>query len=406
MGYTVVENNLLDAANEMLGDAAFRILIMLVRETKAVMRWGTFPGKVADADMPSIRLGITRLGFKMPERKYYAAVKELEDKGFAAVLRNPGTPMQASLLPSLWQQQLQNPCKNEGGAIKNPCKIDGEVQEHSCENDSGKRTTPRDNDRGSTTSQYINNTCTTSNTASLPNDTVAQGVPEDSGEEVIELKKKEKMHEISGTEPDEALPLLDVLHRRYYGSPMPEQWRLTEMAKFMPPGTNTSDGGECPSSEFLESANAFDDLLDRLDKAWRSERETLSGSMLQKRQCEVTALSSVLGDMHDCWRCAERLRGKLFLQYHTIGRRHARAGTAGSPAHLRELAVMLCQCLGLEPSSLMLGKIAALMRKYSRIIVVEQAEMMRYPSDRNGIRDVVAVMAHRLSKIEAIPLPC
>jgi hypothetical protein len=400
MGYTVVEHDLLDEANKALGDAAFRILIMLLRETKATMRWGNLPDKVADDDMPIIRLGVKRLGWKPNRKMYYRAVAELESAGFITAFRTRGAALQVRLTPSAWKPndiaRMSYQCPGGAGEKKNQYPGGTGKDDDPCPNGTGKDANQCPNGTGFAPIQYKDNT--TPNTTPKQVEKMSHTPSTNSGEGMFEKKKKENLSDLSDPEPDEALPLLEVLHRRYCNSAMPEHWRNIGEGAFLPPASKTSGEQECSPSDYLESAEAFDTWLDALDKSWRREREALTGSLLKQRESEVAALATVVGDIHDCWHYAERLKDTVFLEYHRIGRRHALADKAGCETHLRELAVMLCRRLGLEPSTAALGRFASLMQRHGRLAVVDQAEALRYPGDRNGIRDVFAVIAHRLDK--------
>jgi hypothetical protein len=417
MGYTVVEHDLLDRANAALSDAAFRILILLLRETKATMRWGNLPDKVADDDMPIIRLGLKRLGWKTNRKIYYRAVAELESAGFITAFRTRGAALQVRLAPSAWKHNdiatMSYQCPGGTGEKKNQyhggtgkdddqCPTGTGKDANQCPNGTGKDANQCPNGTGFAPIQYKDNT--TPNTTPKQVEAMSHTPSTNSGEGMFEKKKKENLPGLSDPEPDEALPLLEVLHRRYCNSAMPEHWRTIGEGAFLPPASKTSGEQECSPSAFLESVEAFDTWLDALDKSWRREREALTGSLLKQREYEVSALASVAGDMHDCWHYAERLKDTLFLEYHRIGRHHALADKAGCETHLRELAVMLCRRLGLEPSTPTLGRFASLMQRHGRLAVVDQAEALRYPGDRNGIRDVFAVIAHRLDKAAEVSL--
>ena len=393
MGFTVLDHDILDKANETLGDAAFRVLVFLLRNTKATMRWGRMPEDVTDEQMPAIPLGRKRLGGAITRKRYYSAVHELENKGFITAFRRAGAPLRAQLKPSAWRQthtETTAPGPNDNHPRKEHNDDENQVPQGHGQTGNrrpqGHGDAPNQRPQGHASQPIQYKYKTPSNTAEQRRNVNApvyfHGEKRGGANYFEKRKRPDPEQAPSRPEPDEAAPLLAILRRRYWGGPMPQEWR--------------NAAGATRDNAHLESREAFNALLDALDADWRAEQEQLSGAAREQREREVMALSRIMGDMYECWQSEERLRNTLFMDYHRIGRRYARADAAGGQAHVRELAITLCKRLGLQEAPANSARMAALMRQYGRRAVVEHAETLRFPGDRNGIRDFFAVLKHRL----------
>ncbi len=386
MGYTLLEHAILDAANRRLSDGAFRVLVALLRETKARLRCGRWPAEINNEEVPYLSLRRSRLGWEVSRRRYYAAIKELKETGFIDVRHQSGGLLHARLLPSAWRRRAG---EEDADAAKR-AQIGSAQDDNHARTEHGQGADRAQNDNASPLIQYKN----TTPPAPKPSLTLVNNCVYLYGEEEALEREEKPRGRTAPSAPleEECLPLLEALRLRAGDGPVPESWRQALAAP------------DLAGFGALDSREGFCRLLNELQARWAAEQERLIGAELERRREEMMRLSALLGDVQSCWMRVEPRMAPLFLAYHRLGRRFHASGSLGCVMHTRRLAELTCRHLGMGDSAERLATVSRLLEQHGRRKVVDVACELCRPGALAGVRDVLAVLIHRLRQtVEPLP---